>query len=73
MLLGEPSGFCRIPGEGIYRRDFEGGGNIRLEFKGVSHTAVILLDGEEIAQHYNAYTSFSVIIRNLPEESIHWK
>lgn len=59
--------FAGYRGEGIYRRDFEGGGNIRLEFKGVSHTAVILLDGEEIAQHYNAYTSFSVIIRNLPE------
>lgn len=59
--------FSGYRGEGIYRRDFEGGGNIRLEFKGVSHTAAIWLDGKEIAQHYNAYTSFSVIIRNLPE------
>ncbi len=26
--------FSGYRGEGIYRRDFEGGGNIRLEFKG---------------------------------------
>ena len=59
--------FSGYRGEGIYRRDFESCGNIRLEFKGISHTATIWLDGNEIAQHYNAYTSFSVIIRNLPK------
>ncbi len=41
--------------------------NIRLEFKGVSHTAAVFLDGEKIASHYNAYTIFDVIIKNLTE------
>lgn len=39
--------------------------NIRLEFKGVSHTATVFLDGKEIASHYNAYTIFDVIVKNL--------
>lgn len=43
------------------------GANIRLEFKGVGHTATVFLDGEEIASHYNAYTIFDVIVKDLPE------
>lgn len=35
--------------------------NLRLEFKGVSHTADIYFDGELIGHHYNAYTAFSVL------------
>ncbi len=59
--------FTGYRGEGIYKTTFNAGGNIRLEFKGVSHTAVVKLDGKEIASHYNAYTSFSAIVKNLPE------
>lgn len=35
--------------------------NLRLVFKGVSHTARVFFDGEPIGEHYNAYTPFSVI------------
>ncbi len=37
-------------------------GNVRLEFKGVSHTGDVFWDGEKIAHHYNAFTPFSVVI-----------
>lgn len=59
--------FSDYRGEGIYRKTFHAGGNIRLEFKGVSHTATVYLDGKEIAHHYNAYTAFFVVVRNLKE------
>lgn len=59
--------FGNYRGEGIYSTVFRGGGNLRLEFKGVSHTAVVRLDGREIARHYNAYTIFDVVVTDLPE------
>lgn len=59
--------FSDYRGEGIFGKKFYAGGTIRLEFKGVSHTATVYLDGKEIASHYNAYTAFSVIIRDLEE------
>lgn len=58
--------FRNYRGEGIYKTIFEAEGTIRLEFKGVSHTATVYLDGKEIASHYNAYTSFEAIVKNLP-------
>lgn len=54
-------------GEGIYKTTFQGGGNLRFEFKGVSHTATVWLDGREIAKHYNAYTIFDVVLTNIPD------
>ena len=39
--------------------------NLRLEFKGVSHTADVYFDGKKIAHHYNAYTPFSAILKNV--------
>lgn len=54
-------------GEGIFRKKFYAGGTIRLEFKGVSHTAAVYLDGKEIASHYNAYTAFGAIVKHLEE------
>lgn len=59
--------FTRYRGEGIYTTTFNASGNIRLEFKGVSHTATVKLDGKEIASHYNAYTIFASVIKDLPE------
>lgn len=53
-------------GKGCYERKFTACGNIRLEFKGVSHTAEVFLDGRKIASHYNAYTPFSVVITDVP-------
>ena len=58
--------FMKYRGEGIYKTAFFAEGTIRLEFKGVSHTATVYLDGKEIAHHYNAYTAFEAIVKNLP-------
>ncbi len=53
-------------GTGAYNREVyvEQNGNIRLEFKGVSHTGDVFWDGEQIAHHYNAFTGFSAVVRN---------
>ncbi len=43
--------------------------NVRLEFKGVSHTADVWLDDAFVAHHYNAYTGFDgVVTEVLPGE-----
>ena len=39
--------------------------NIRLVFKGVSHTCKIYLDGVELGGHYSAFSAFSIIARNV--------
>ncbi len=52
-------------GTGCYEREFYASGNIRLEFKGVSHTAQVYLDGEKIATHYNAYTPFAAVAQKV--------
>jgi len=45
-------------------------GDFRLVFKGVSHTANVYLDGENLGSHYGAYGEFSFILKNL-EDSLH--
>ena len=35
-------------GKAVYSKEFEARGNIRLEFKGVSHTAEVYVDGEKV-------------------------
>lgn len=57
--------FANYRGQGEYSTTFEAEGNIRLEFKGVSHTAEVFLDGRKIAEHYNAYTIFDVVCTDL--------
>ena len=57
--------FADYRGEGIYRKTFQAQGNVRIECKGVSHTATVYLDGHEIGHHYNAYTPFSVLVSDL--------
>ena len=47
-------------GVGVYSKTLKFGGMTRLVFKGVSHTAKIYCDGNEIGSHYNAYTPFNV-------------
>lgn len=49
-------------GTAEYRTTVEGGGNLRLVFKGVSHTADVFFDGAPVAHHYNAYTPFDAVI-----------
>lgn len=39
--------------------------NLRLEFKGVSHTADVYLDEEFVVHHYNAFTPFSGIVKSV--------
>lgn len=59
-------GFGLYRGEGRYETRFAGGGNLRIECKGVSHTAAVWLDGEQIAAHYNAYTAFQAVVKDVP-------
>ena len=53
-------------GRARYEKKFAAAGNVRLEFKGVSHTAQIRVDGETVKEHYNAYTPFSAVLKKLP-------
>ena len=55
--------FSAYRGIGMFTKEFEAEGTIRLVFKGVSHTARIYVDGKEVGTHYNAYTPFSVLVR----------
>ncbi len=59
--------FLQHRGKGVYTKKLyiKEDGNIRLEFKGVSHTADVYFDGEKIAHHYNAFTPFSAIVKNV--------
>lgn len=59
--------FVNYRGEGIFRTKFRAGGTLRLEFKGVSHTAAVFLDGKQIASHYNAYTIFDAVVKDAAE------
>jgi beta-glucuronidase len=56
-------------GYGAYRKTitFDKASNIRLNFKGVSHTADVYFDGKHIAHHYNAFTEFSVNVPRVSE------
>lgn len=59
--------YCRYTGFAAYRKKVfvKENGNVRFLFKGVSHTCRVYLDGQEIGAHYNAYTLFSVVARNV--------
>ena len=58
-------GFEAYRGQGLYERTFEAGGDVRLVFKGVSHTATVSVDGNVVAEHYNAFTPFEAILTDL--------
>ena len=51
-------------GQGTYRTKVKVDRDtcLRLEFKGVSHTARVFFDGKQVAEHYNAFTPFSAVI-----------
>lgn len=59
--------FIKHRGKGTYSREIELARqqNVRLEFKGVSHTADVYFDGQKVAHHYNAFTPFSTVIKNV--------
>lgn len=56
-------------GQGIYRRSIyiHHPSHVRLLFKGVSHTAKVFWDGQQVAEHYNAYTAFDTMITNVQQ------
>lgn len=64
--------FLSYRGKGTYTRKVSIGEktNLRLEFKGVSHTADVYFDGKKIAHHYNAFTPFSAIVKGA-EKGLH--
>lgn len=64
------SGTENYRGKAVYSRSFWAKGDVRLEFKGVSHTARVFVDKKEVVSHYNAYTNFDVILSEL-EEGFH--
>lgn len=53
-------------GKGTYRKKIwlSNDTNLRLDFKGVSHTADVYFDDQQIAHHYNAFTPFTGIVQN---------
>lgn len=59
--------FYTYRGKGTYVKTIyvEASCTLRLEFKGVSHTADVYFDGEHIAHHYNAFTPFSTIVKRV--------
>ncbi len=59
--------FTAYRGQGMFTKEFKASGNIRLVFKGVSHTATVYVDGKEVGSHYNAYTPFSCLVPGLEE------
>ncbi|MFP4379974.1 MAG: glycoside hydrolase family 2 protein [Candidatus Sumerlaeia bacterium] len=69
--LHVPGVWEMLPGKANYRGEalavktvlIENPGPVRLYFSGVSHTARVFWDGEEVGGHHNAYTAFAV---NLP-------
>ncbi len=59
--------FVTHQGKGKYTRTVNVAkyGNLRFEFKGVSHTADVFFDGEKVMHHYNAFTPFSFVVKNV--------
>lgn len=58
-------GFEQYAGRARYSTTFEAEGNVRLEFKGVSHFASVSVDGEPVAEHYGSYTPFDAVVCGL--------
>ncbi len=60
--------FLTYRGKGAYRKKLHirhASKALRLEFKGVSHTAEAYFDGSLVGKHYNAYTPFSLIVPDV--------
>lgn len=59
--------FSSYRGKGVYRNliTVHTNGSLRLIFKGVSHTARVYLNGSLLAEHYNAYTAFAVLVPDI--------
>lgn len=62
-------GFGSYRGTAVYSHELQAGGNLRLVFEGVSHTADVFIDGQKIAHHYNAFTSFDAVYPAAEEKT----
>ncbi len=58
-------GYENYRGIGVFERELFAKGNVRLCLKGVSHTAEVFWDGEKIGGHYNAYTPFEMVVKDV--------
>lgn len=56
-------------GQGVYSKIIKAKGAVtyRLQFKGAGHTAKVYFDGEQVAEHYNAYTAFHTVVKGVQE------
>lgn len=54
-------------GKGSYRKTvtIDNDSDLRLEFKGISHTAEVYFDDQLAGSHYNAFTPFACIVKNV--------
>lgn len=52
-------------GKAVYEQRVSFGGNARLVFKGVSHTASVWFDDVFLGSHYGAYGEFSYVLKNV--------
>lgn len=61
--------FSTYQGKGVFRKTIviEKQTSLRFSFQGVSHTADVYFNGEKIAHHYNAYTPFTAIVKDVPQ------
>ncbi len=59
---------ARYRGRAEYTRSFrlDRAGAVLLRFGGVSHTAVVRLDGKELGTHYDAFTGFRFAVPDVP-------
>lgn len=58
-------GYENYRGIGVFEKEIFAKGNVRLCLKGVSHTAEVFWDGEKIGGHYNAYTPFEMVVKDV--------
>lgn len=63
-------GLEQYRGVGVYETDFEAEGDIRIEWKGVSHFAKVFIDGEMAGEHYGSYTAFETCKSGL-QKGVH--
>ncbi len=59
------AGFESYRGKCLYETVFEAEGDVKIEFKGVSHGATVFVDDKEMISHYDAYTPFDIIVKAL--------
>lgn len=60
--------YCNYKGECVFETTERFCGDLRLTFKGVSHTAKVCLDGKYLGEHYGAYGEFSFILKDIKDD-----